>query len=137
MKKLLLFPFMFITCFCFAQLANDIIGKPIKIGNLLVAQYDFPEEMGSIEAEKVCKKLGNGWRLPSLNELKSIYKSSVRQNLARFDMKRIYWSGTLYAGKIPPPSISLDFSSGEEDWSDVYDPDNFPKTRAVRSILKK
>lgn len=136
MKKLLLFPFLFITCFCFAQSANDIIGKPNKIGNLLVAQYDFPEEMGSIEAEKVCKKLGNGWRLPSLNELKFIYKSSVRQNVAGFDMKRIYWSSTVYTGKIPPPFISLDFSTGDEDWSNFYDPDNFPKTRAVKSISK-
>jgi hypothetical protein len=38
--------------------------------------------------------------------------------------------------KIPPPLISLDFSSGEEDWSDIYDPNNFPKTRAVKSVTK-
>ena len=36
----------------------------------------------------------------------------------------------------PPPYISLDFSTGEEDWSDLYDPNNFPKTRAVKPISR-
>jgi hypothetical protein len=125
-----------ITCLCFAQDAKEIIGKPVKIGNLLVAENDFPKEIGSYEAIKVCKKLGNGWRLPSIDELKLIYKSALKNNLANFSMKRYYWSGTHYTLKIPPPLISLDFSSGEEDWSDIYDPNNFPKTRAVKSVTK-
>ncbi len=72
----------------------------------------------------------------SHNELKFIYKSSVRQNLAGFDMKRIYWSRTIYAVKFSASVISLDFSTGEEEMSDVYDLDNFPKTRAIRTISK-
>lgn len=136
MKKLLFFPFLFVACFCFGQAANAVIGTPIKVGNLLVAQYDFPKEMGSIEAQKMCKKLGNGWRLPSIAELKFLYKSSLKQNTARFDMKRIYWSGTLYTEKMTPSLMTLDFKTGEEDWSDYFDPDDFPITRAVRSASK-
>ena len=45
MKKLLFLPLLLITCLCFAQDAKEIIGEPIKIGNLLVAEYDFPNEM--------------------------------------------------------------------------------------------
>jgi hypothetical protein len=136
MKKLILIPFLHFICFCFAQDAKQIIGNPVKIGNLLVAEKDFPREMGSYEAFKVCKKLGNGWRLPSIDELKLIYKSALKKNVANFSMKCYYWSGTPYILKNPPPFISLDFSNGEEDWSDIYDPNNFPKTRAVKYVSK-
>ena len=136
MKRVLFIPFLLAFYFGIAQNTNpaSIIGNPIKIGNLLVAQNDFPKEMGSNEADKVCKKLGNGWRLPSIDELKLIYKLAQKNNAGNFSMNRYYWSGTIYYGKIPPPYISLDFSTGEEDWSDLYDPNNFPKTRAVKSI---
>ena len=138
MKRVLFIPFLLAFYFGIAQNTNpaSIIGNPIKIGNLLVAQNDFPKEMGSNEADKVCKKLGNGWRLPSIDELKLIYKLAQKNNAGNFSMNRYYWSGTIYYGKIPPPYISLDFSTGEEDWSDLYDPNNFPKTRAVKSISK-
>ena len=136
MKRVLLILFLFAFYIGISQNTNpaSIIGNPIKIGNLLVAQNDFPKEMGSNEADKVCKKLGNGWRLPSIDELKLIYKLTQKNNAGNFSMHRYYWSGTIYYGKIPPPYISLDFSTGEEDWSDLYDPNNFPKTRAVKSI---
>ena len=138
MKRVLFIPFLLAFYFGIAQNTNpaSIIGNPIKIGNLLVAQNDFPKEMGSNEADKVCKKLGNGWRLPSIDELKLIYKLAQKNNAGNFSMNRYYWSGTIYYGKIPPPYISLDFSTGEEDWSDLYDPNNFPKTRAVKSISR-
>ena len=138
MKRVLFIPFLLAFYFGIAQNTNpaSIIGNPIKIGNLLVAQNDFPKEMGSNEADKVCKKLGNGWRLPSIDELKLIYKLAQKNNAGNFSMNRYYWSGTIYIGKIPPPYISLDFSTGEEDWSDLYDPNNFPKTRAVKSISR-
>ena len=32
---------MLISIFCFAQDAKEIIGKPVTIGNLVVAQNDF------------------------------------------------------------------------------------------------
>ena len=138
MKRVLFIPFLLAFYFGIAQNTNpaSIIGNPIKIGNLLVAQNDFPKEMGSNEADKVCKKLGNGWRLPSIDELKLIYKLAQKNNAGNFSMNRYYWSGTIYIGKIPPPYISLDFCTGEEDWSDLYDPNNFPKTRAVKSISR-
>lgn len=51
-------------------------------------------------------------------------------------MKRIYWSRTIYAVKFSASVISLDFSTGEEEMSEVYDLDNFPITRAIRTISK-
>ena len=51
---------------------KNIIGKPIKIGNVEVAQYDFPDQMNWNDAEKACTELGTGWRLPNNDELELI-----------------------------------------------------------------
>ena len=78
MKKLLLLPLLMITFFSFAQDAKVIIGKPVKIGNLLVAQNDFPIEMKWEDAKKACTRLGAGWRLPTKNELNILFKDRER-----------------------------------------------------------
>jgi len=106
--------------------AKEIIGAPIKIGNLLVAENDFPE-VGSIEASSICQKLGNGWRLPSIDELKLIYKLTQKKNIGNFSTNDSYWSSSsiIY-------NIFLDFGSGEESWGKALD--RMPKTRAVKLI---
>lgn len=53
----------------------SIIGKPFKIDNLIVAQYDFPIMMNWKDAKKACETLGNGWRLPTIDELNILYKN--------------------------------------------------------------
>jgi hypothetical protein len=75
MKKLFFLPLLLITCFCLAQNAKSIIGKPIQIGNLLVAQNDFPEELNWEDANKACRALGNGWRLPTKYELNILFEN--------------------------------------------------------------
>ena len=52
MKKLLILPLLMIASFCFAQDAKEIIGKPVKIGNILVAENDFPEYMNFENAKR-------------------------------------------------------------------------------------
>ena len=47
----------------------SILGDPIKVGNLLVAQNDFPNQMKRTDAKKACASLGPGWRLPTRDEL--------------------------------------------------------------------
>ncbi len=91
MKKLLLLPLLLITCFCLAQDAKEIIGKPFKIGNLLVAQNDFPKIMNWDDANAACAKLGNGWRLPTKSELPTLYKN--RETIGSF-VGYSYWSST-------------------------------------------
>lgn len=71
-----------------------IIGKPIKIGNLEVAEYDFPESMSWNEANKACRELGKNWRLPSKSEfyiLKKYFKNKV---FLFFDFNDYYWSSS-------------------------------------------
>lgn len=52
---------------------NPIVGKPIKIERLEVAQNDFPKMMYWEAAIKACSKLGEGWRIPTESELKILY----------------------------------------------------------------
>ena len=51
----------------------SIIGKPIRIGNLEIAQNDFPVLLNWADAKKACNDLGNGWRLPTKDELNLLY----------------------------------------------------------------
>jgi hypothetical protein len=90
MKKLMLLPLLLVACFCFAQDAKEIIGKPVKIGNLLVAEYDFPEAMNWDDAKKSCRALGNGWRLPTNKELRFMYD---HRDLISGIKDDSYWSG--------------------------------------------
>ena len=91
MKNLLFIPLLLISCLCFAQDAKEIIGKPIKIGNLLVAENDFPDGMNWRGAQKACAKLGKGWRIPTKDELNVMYKNKDR--IGGFAGNR-YWSST-------------------------------------------
>ena len=69
----------------------SIIGKSIKIGKLVVAQYDFPDKMNWKEAKATCASLGKGWRLPTRVELNTLYQK--RAKIGGF-AKYYYWSST-------------------------------------------
>ena len=58
----------------------NIIGKPIPIPiqyTLQIAQTDFPNQMNWEDAKKACEALGEGWRLPSKDELNSMYDDAL------------------------------------------------------------
>ena len=93
MKKLLLLPLLLVTCFCLAQDAKEIIGKPIIIGNLLVAQNDFPNKMNWNDAIKACAALGKGWRLPNKDELNILYQNKAKIGIFSY-INYYYWSST-------------------------------------------
>ena len=69
---------------------KKIIGKPIKIGDLEITQYDFPKKMNWHDAKKACETLGDGWRLPTKDELNSSYFSQIDGVYFNW-----YWSSTL------------------------------------------
>ncbi len=91
MKNLLFLTLLLITNFCFAQDAKEIIGQPVKIANILVAQNDLPKEMGWTDAKKACLALGKGWRLPTKKELDLLYAN--RFEIGGF-VRYYYWSST-------------------------------------------
>jgi hypothetical protein len=85
MKKLLLFLALALSINVYAQ-------STVKIGNLEVMTEDLGE-MKWEEAKKACKNLGDGWRLPSKDELNLLYEN--KEKIGGF-AKRYYWSSTEY-----------------------------------------
>ena len=74
--------------------ANDkIIGEPIKIADIEVAEYDFPEYMNWDNALKACKALGSGWRLPTTRELDLLYRN--KDEIGSF-APEYYWSSNFF-----------------------------------------
>jgi hypothetical protein len=64
----------------------------VKIGNLEVKTKDLGE-MDWDDATKACAALGDGWRLPTKEELNILYKN--KDKIGGFD-KDYYWSSTEY-----------------------------------------
>jgi hypothetical protein len=93
MKKLVLISMLFSSYMGMGQTADSakIIGKPIRIGNLVVAQNDFPNQMNCFDAIDACKKLGSDWRLPTQEEMKSLYQNMDK--IGGFTAK-YYWTST-------------------------------------------
>ena len=54
---------------------TEIVGAPIKIDNLEIAQNDFPEKMNFHDAQFACMNLQDRWRLPTKKELNLMYKN--------------------------------------------------------------
>lgn len=73
---------------------NEILGTPIRINKFEIAQFDFPSRMTWEEAREACVTLGEGWRLPTLDELKIIFKN--RDKIGGF--------AKLEPGKLAPPT---------------------------------
>lgn len=70
---------------------DDIIGTPVKIDNLEIAQHDFPEEMDWDTAIQTCIDLGDGWRLPTDKELDILFNN---KNIIGGFVGYYYWSST-------------------------------------------
>jgi hypothetical protein len=124
MKKLFFLPLVLISCLCFAQDAKEIIGKPVKVGNLLVAEKDFLLKFNWEEAKKVCADLGEGWRLPTKTELNILYKS--RDKIRGFSESN-YWSSDEYTKN----AWLVDFSSDIQGYYGKWVNCNI---RAVKSL---
>jgi len=99
---------------------NEIIGKTLNIARLEIAEHDFPEKMTWRDADSVCSSLGEGWRLPSTEELDIIYKNKFVIGGFRDDF---YWSSDagLQIGNINfafKTNLNTGLSTIEDAWID-------------------
>lgn len=70
---------------------DSIIGKTIIIGNLEIAENDFPNQMDWDNATIACTSLGKGWRLPNKDELNVLYQNKEITNTY---VQMNYWSSS-------------------------------------------
>jgi len=118
----------------------EIDGKRVE-----VAEKDFPETMDWSKANKAISVLGEGWRFPTIKELKEIYKESefCRKNFNfNFVSHSYYWAGNSVVDNESEEKAALYFSPYEPDSaagyyrdfdkSGIYD-EGF-RVRAVRDL---
>ncbi len=104
---------------------DSIIGIPSKIANLEVADVDFPGMWNLAVATRACAKLGDGWRLPTQEELDIIWKS--KRELGGFK-DEFYW----YNDAAVKDSYGfLNFKDGETGYVDEKGTGH---VRAVRTV---
>jgi len=112
------------------KMLKETIGSPIKMGNLEITQKNFPDIMNWFEANNSCQSLGNGWRLPTIDELNFIDKNKIKiVDLSK--KNEFYWSFTEVT---KDSSYLLNFGKG------VYgrgDKSTFANVRAVRTATNK
>ena len=100
-----------------------------------VAENDFPSRMTWYDAMKGCQNLGNGWRLPSIEELNAMYSQLHKNGKGTFKTGALnswYWSGEEFDVN---NALSLDFFLPPLSSVCVYnDKFNMGYVRAVRTL---
>lgn len=111
-----------------------IIENPITGEKIQVANQDFAHKMTWKRAAEECRNLGPGWRLPTVEKFKVIYKEIHLKGEGNFK-DEFYWTSTKQ--KIDEIYYSFSISSGEEDPfpGSIYEFENHQDLlRAVKSI---
>ena len=103
----------------------SIIGKPIRIGSLEVAQNDFPKKFLWNDAVNACADLGNGWRLPNIHEISLLYLN--KDKIGGFASIR-YWTSIEVSDE---SAWFRDFGDGYEN---AFSKSNLFAVRAVRAF---
>lgn len=104
------------------KITNTETGAELEVAN-----QDFPNELSWADAKKACDELGNGWRLPTKNELKAMYEQlqdlipieddglELEKEQGSFELA-YYWSST-----VDDDLEELDYEFDEFDEFDELD----------------
>jgi len=95
-----------------------------------VAKEDFPNEMNWYNAMSACQNLGNGWRLPSIDELKAMYEQLHTKGKGNFRTNVWYWSSSEDDASI---AWYFYFGDGKANYKYYYKY-NTKQVRAVRTL---
>ena len=106
-----------------------IIGTPIRIENLLIAENDIISLLSIEDAKKACEKLGQHWRLPTEKELKIILSN---KDMFKGLKNSNYWSSTHIVLIENFSLISVINFQDEKNY--LSDETALNNTRAVRSF---
>lgn len=114
-----------------------IIGQPLELKGLLVAEFDFPNEMNLNDASIACKNLGQGWRLPTEEELSLILDNRKKMNLTNFEFEKYYWCSGIFKYELSvynyAKSIFIN-SNGKSKTINTSDFNRLSKIRAVKTL---
>ena len=109
-------------------------GQVLTRGHKIqVADADVTELLSWYDAKYVCSSFGDGWRLPTIEELTGMYEFLHRKGKCNFKTDHLYWSSSEYKSGI---FESLSFESGQAfSWDDYsYFKYEMRRVRAVRAL---
>ena len=107
---------------------DEDTGEVIGNRKVLVYPEDSDKEMMNWDkAKEACKELGDGWRLPTKEELEAMYKQLHIEGKGNFMDGAWYWSSSIESEY--NYIWVVDFTSGDA----YYNEDEFGQVRAVRS----
>jgi len=112
------------------KLTFEFEGQTIE-----VAKKDFTKQMNWFDAKKACKNLGNGWRLPSIEELGAMYEQIHMEGKGSFK-NEWYWSSSENDANL---AWDFDFENGGASngihYIDYYNhKSRTSRVRAVRTL---
>ena len=113
---------------------SDIIGNPVKIGRIEIAEKDFPKWMDWWEAKESCESLGEGWRLPTDKELNLIYIN--KENIGGlYYLSCPYWGSNAGKASMGTGHNAFNKQVGGNG-NEGYSSSNYPMgcARAVRDL---
>ena len=111
---------------------DEAVAEPIVLHKTLTLHFEvYPTDLGQMtwnEAKEACVNLGDGWRLPTKDELNLIYEN---KDVVGGFANSAYWSSTEYGSYT---AWYHDFRNGNQP--NYYK--NFTYcVRAVRALTKK
>ena len=109
------------------------IEHPLTGEKLQVANKDFSVQMNWPEAKNACESLGNGWRLPTLEELEEMHRQLRNNGLGAFKTE-YYWSGT-YNDPNSPFYVGFEEGDVYGYGENYYTKEEEMWVRAVRALL--
>jgi hypothetical protein len=104
------------------------IEHPLTGGKLQIAAKDFFNVMTWEQAFKACENLGNGWRLPTIEELEAMHENLHSNEIGNFQ-STAYWSSTEESD-----DCAYGFLYTSLEFSYVFSKDDTASVRAVRSL---
>ena len=129
--KYIIIIFLLIPLYGLSQ--KDFIGKPIRFNYVEVAQNDYPKELTYDEAIKITKSVGNGWRLPTKEELLKMYEK--REFIKGFEWGAHYLSDEVYGKNLV---YEVEFADGKlnKGWRYFNGNEIHYNVRLIRTIKK-
>ena len=107
--------------------STDFVPPPVVVASIFVGNLEVMKgeisESSMVEAIEVVKKLGNGWRLPTITELKLIYenKSIIGGDNTFIKIKsqhtlwKVYWSSS-NDNKLKYPNTDTEYGFANNYW---------------------
>lgn len=106
---------------------KHLITNTYKLKGLEIANADFDSAYNWEDAKNICKGLGEGWRLPDINELKMLFEN--RKKIGGFKPEK-YWTGDEYSQNVAAGEMLFNY----QGFTDVSPIGSKLNVRAVRTI---